>query len=226
MSMPFRKMQSMTHHSYQDALGERDFQLLLEGATLLSESYRLETRFVLLLGGRLGMRPGEITHLHKEWINWDRSMINIPHFRDCECGNCKQQAEQKIEYNDIDYETAMKQRWEPKTDMASRAIPFDFSPRVELVMVRFFEQHDEFPYSRKTVNRRVKRAARKAEQIDPEHTYPHCLRSTAATYHASRGLRAIQLQALLGWENIETAQKYVRLTGEHTAQALRNIHKR
>jgi len=124
------------------------------------------------------------------------------------------------------FEAAMERRWCPKTDMASRAVPFDFSPRVELVMERFFDRYDEFPFSRKTVNRRVTRAAEKAEEIDPESTYPHCLRSTAATYHASRGLKAIQLQAFLGWEEVETAQKYVQLTGEHTARALRNVHNR
>jgi integrase len=213
-------------HTYQDALGERDFQLLLEGATLLEERYRLETRLIALLGGRLGMRAGEITHLQEDWIDWDRSMINIPHYEPCECGYCREQAKQKAEWIDISLEAAMKERWCPKSDKGSRAIPFDFSPRVELIIERFFDEHDEFPYSRKTVNRRVTRAAEEAEKLDPERTYPHCLRSTAATYHSSRGLKAIQLQALMGWEEIETAQKYVKLTGEHTARALRNIHNR
>lgn len=200
--------------------------MLLEGATLLDERYRLETRFILLLGGRLGMRAGEICHLTEDWLDWDRSMINIPHYEPCECGYCREQAKQKTEWNDIGFDAAMKKRWCPKTDRGSRAIPFDFSPRVELVIDRFFDRHDEFYLSRKTVNRRVKRAAEKAEKLDPERTYPHCLRSTAATYHASRGLKAIQLQALLGWEEVETAQKYVKLTGEHTARALRNAHNR
>jgi integrase len=213
-------------HTYQDALGERDFQLLLEGATLLSERYRLQTRFILLLGGRLGMRAGEMCHLKEDWVDWDRSMINIPHYEPCDCGYCKEQARQKTEWNEMGFEAAMEQRWCPKSDRGSRAIPFDFSPKVELIMERFFDRYEEFPLSRKTVNRRVTRAAKKAEEIDPERTYPHCLRSTAATYHASRGLKAIQLQALMGWEDVETAQKYVKLTGEHTARALRNAHNR
>ena len=213
-------------HTYQDALGERDFQLLLEGATLLDEQYRLETRFILLLGGRLGMRAGEICHLQEDWVDWDRSMINIPHYEACDCGYCREQAKQRAEWGDIGVEAAMEERWKPKTDRASRAIPFDFSPRVELVMERFFDRFDGFPYSRKTINRRVTKAAENAKQTDPERTYPHCLRSTAATYHASRGLKAMQLQALLGWEDVTTAQKYVKLTGEHTARALRNVHNR
>ncbi|WP_435075946.1 tyrosine-type recombinase/integrase [Halococcus sp. AFM35] len=213
-------------HTYQDALGERDFQLLLEGATLLDERYRLETRFILLLGGRLGMRAGEICHMHEKWVDWDRQMINIPHYRDCDCGYCREQAKQKVEWSDLSLETAMKERWMPKTDAASRPIPYGFSPRVELVIERFFERFDEFPYSRKTVNRRVNKAAENAKGIDPETTYPHCLRSTAATYHASRGLEPMNLQALMGWSDIRTSQKYVRLTGEHTARALRHIHNR
>lgn len=212
------------HHTYQDALGARDYQLLLEGATLLPEGKRLEARFVALVGGRLGLRAGEICHLHGDWIDWDRSMINIPRHRSCQCGYCHSQAKQEAEWNDISEEAAMKERWKPKTPRASRAVPFDFSPRVEIVMERFFDRFDEFPYSRKTVNRRIDAAAEKAEGIDPDSTYPHCLRSTAATYHASRGLEALQLQALLGWSDVSTAEKYVRLTGEHTARALRNIH--
>lgn len=215
-----------TRHSYQDALGERDFQLLLEGSYALDEIKRLETRFCILCTGRLGLRAGELAHIHEDWVNWDRSMIDIPQYYECDCGYCRGRAKQKTDWNDISFEAAMKERWKPKTDKSVRSVPFDFSPRVELVMERFFNEYNKWPFSKQTINRRVKSAAEKAQDIDSETTYPHCLRATAATYHASRGLEALQLQTLLGWADVETARKYVRLTGEHTARALRNAHNR
>lgn len=229
---PFPEPERQAH---KDALGARDFQLLLEGATLLDEKMRLECRFVSLVAGRLGLRGGEICHMHERWIDWDRSIIQIPSHRECHkgiggerCGYCKDQASQMAEADkrNIGTDEILDWYWKPKTSAAARPVPFGFSPRLEIVIERFFDKYDEFPYSRKTVNRRVDRAAEKAKKIDVGRTYPHSLRATAATYHASYGLKAIQLKALFGWEEIETAQHYVMLTGEHTSRALKEIHSR
>jgi site-specific recombinase XerD len=56
------------------------------------------------------------------------------------------------------------------------------------------------------------------------HIYPHCLRATAASYHAYRGVAPVPLQALMGWSDLATAQKYIRISGTATARAVRNIH--
>lgn len=63
----------MTRHSREDALSERDFELLLEGATQYKQS--LQARFVVLVAGRLGLRSGEIAHLRGDWLDWRRNMI-------------------------------------------------------------------------------------------------------------------------------------------------------
>lgn len=221
-------------NSAEDALDEREYQLLVEGATLLDDEYRLETKFVTLVCGRLGLRAGELCHMEGNWINWNKEMIEIPEHVECSkgrggdrCGYCHDQARQMADHHDdLTPNDALEYFWSPKTQKGARSVPFDFSPRIELVMERFFDRFDKFPYSVKTLYRRVKRAARNAVKIGPDDIYPHCLRATAASYHAGRGLNAIQLQALMGWELISTARHYVRVTGESTAQALREIHNR
>ena len=61
------------------ALSEREFELLLEGAGRIDDTQqRIETRAAILLGGRLGLRPGETTHLLKSWVDLERQMIQIP----------------------------------------------------------------------------------------------------------------------------------------------------
>ncbi|WP_345779778.1 site-specific integrase [Halosolutus halophilus] len=56
--------------------------------------------------------------------------------------------------------------------------------------------------------------------------YPHCLRATAASYHAYQGVAPVPLQALMGWSNLATAQKYIRISGTATADALWQAHHR
>jgi integrase len=214
----------MVRHSRQDALTDDEFEHLLEVAGELEDPYDAQVTFVLVAGGRLGMRGGEICHLHESWINWKRSMIEIPSFEPCSCGYCRKRAKSAAEHNDgLTFEEAMDRRWNPKTRNSARAIPFDFSDRVEAVVTAFFDRYDAYPHSRVSVNRRVDRVALRAD-LDPSRVYPHALRATAATHHAYRGVPTTALQNLMGWEQLTTAQKYIRLSGEPTANALREAH--
>jgi hypothetical protein len=45
---------------------------------------RPETEFVVMLGGRLGLRPGEICHFRSNWVNWRKRYIEIPHHDPCD----------------------------------------------------------------------------------------------------------------------------------------------
>ncbi|WP_238532831.1 site-specific integrase [Halalkalicoccus jeotgali] len=221
-------------HSSEDALSEREFQLLLEGAASLRDPYAQQARFVILVAGRLGMRAGEIAHMDRSWIDWRNQMIVVPRHDPCTkargeagpCGYCKRLAEQAADHNpELSYEAALARAWTPKTDSAARSIPFDFDPRTDLVIERFFERYEKFPHSKQAVNRRVNKAAEVTDELDEDSIYPHCLRATAATYHASRGLSALPLQSMLGWSDLSTSQKYVRRSGEATARALRTVHR-
>lgn len=213
-----------------DRLERRGLEQLLRGAISLDLGFSLEAEFAIMMSGRLGMRAGEIAHITEEWVDWRDSMIRVPRHYDCEkgkdggvCGYCRNLAKGMIGSRDElgpedlpEVEAAM---WQPKTEAAARPIPFDQSVRVELVMERFFEHFGQWTLSRTGVNRRVAKAARAANGIDEADVYPHALRATAATGLASE-LTSIELQSMFGWEQIETAQKYVRISGERLKNSL------
>jgi integrase len=225
-------------HSKDDALDDREFQRLLEACYRLDDDYyQLETRTIVLLTGRLGLRVGELTHLDESWINWRDRMLEIPRYDPCTngrnggvCGHCTQLAKQQVAHSGedeaLDLETALKQRWQSKTEAAAREIPFDFDPRVELALEHYFDRFDQYQGSHSAVHRRLDRAAERVDGLDADAIYPHCLRATAASYHASRGLDALALQALLGWADLSTAHRYVRRSGTRTRRALNATHSR
>lgn len=173
----------------------------------------------------VGTTWGEISHFQTNWLNWDRSILRVPKHEPCSCGYCRRQAAQEAtHHDDLTTEKALKDRWHPKTATSARAVPFDLSLRVELCIERFADRYDEFPLSRSTVNRRIGTVADEAD-IDGR-VYPHSLRATAANYHAYQGVAPVPLQALMGWSDLATAQKYIRTSGTVTANALRQVHDR
>jgi len=225
----------MPRHTKQDVLTQRDFELLLEGATRLDDPTSLHARFVSLVGGRLGLRPGEVAHLSEDWINWRHQRIEIPEHDNCTkgrhgddiCGYCRNMARQKADADTpTTFEEARNERWTGKTENAARFVPFGFDPRTEIVLERMFDQHDSFPRSRSVVNQRVKRAAEAANELDPSDVFPHALRATAATFHAARGVDLLPLQSMFGWADLQVAQHYLQNSPEHTARALESAHSR
>lgn len=222
----------MVRHSHEDALSEAEFEALLEITDRLPPPANVESYVLLLLGGRLGMRGGEIAHMTREWINWERKQISIPTYQDCTkgrggeaCGYCRSQAKQAVSYKpevrSLDEE--LGKRWTPKTDTSARTIPFGFSDRIEACLREFFAEHEQYPSCRSSMNVRMNELA-EAAGMNQDNLYPHCLRATAATYHAFRGLSVAPLQAMMGWSDIATARKYLRLSGGATAEALNDVH--
>lgn len=222
----------MTRHSHEDALSEVEFEALIDTTDELDPPADAECYVLLLLGGRLGMRAGEIAHMQADWIDWERKQINIPSYEPCTkgrhggpCGYCRAQSEQAVGYrpDELTLKGELQRRWKPKTDTSARTIPFDFSKRVEACLREFYSEHDAYPHSRASLNRRMDQLAEAAGMRSDE-IYPHCLRATAATFHAYRGLSPVPLQSLFGWTDMSTAQKYIRLSGGATAKALNEVH--
>jgi integrase len=221
----------VTQHSSEAALTDSQFDELVDAAYTLDDEFVAECLLVLYAGGRLGLRAGEIAHLRQDWINWNRNIIEIPQHDPCTkgedggvCGYCHKAAEQAVSYDDaLTMDEALDQRWNPKTENSARAIPFDFDKEVQSVIEAYFDDHDRFDSSRASVNRRVDRVL-DAAGYTQDFCYPHALRATAATWHAYRGVDAVPLQALFGWGDLSTAQKYIRLSGGATQQALRSTH--
>jgi len=219
----------MVRHSHEDALSEASYSELVEAAKQLDEPFDAECMAVLVLGGRLGLRAGEIAHVRESWVNREQQVIEIPRYSRCQsgrdggiCGYCRKRAESAAEHNDISVDEALQDRWEPKTAKGVRAVPYDFDSEVEAVVEAFFDDYDAWPTSRIGVNRRVDRVAEAADY--DERVYPHALRATAASWHASRGVPPAALQALMGWAQLAVADKYVRLTGTATSRALNDAH--
>ena len=120
-------------------------------------------------------------------------------------------------------EKALEGRWHAKTEQSARAVPYRFSDKVEGVVEDFFNKYEDYPKSRLSVNRRVRQAKRESEL--EKRVYPHALRATAATFQAYKGLPTVALMNLLGWADLETAQKYIRKSAGATEKALNEIHK-
>lgn len=221
----------MSRHAEQDAIDSKEFKKLFENTNDLEFPYDIECKFILITAGRLGLRAGEISHIHDDWIDWDRKRINIPKYHNCTrgidggtCGYCKKRARSKAKHNkDITLQDALSNRWNPKTETSARAVPFGFDDKIEEVIWDFFDEFEKYEHSRQSINRRVNKISQTIE-IDQYKLYPHCLRATAATYHAYNGLSTAALQSLFGWKKMDVAEKYIRLTGEATARALEDTY--
>lgn len=217
----------------EKSLSEREFELLLEGSRHIEDPTRgREAYAIILIGGRLGLRPGEITHLQSSWVDWQRKIIRIPEHSSCEkgrgggiCGYCRQAIEQRIRHGaEKHFDELAEDYWLPKTPAAVRAVPFHFSPRLRVAIELLLDAHGGWPYSFSTLQRRVNTAIKLAPKLKEDATTPHGLRATAASYHAGRGLDLAALQAMFGWEDITTARQYLNINGEMTKRALSTIY--
>lgn len=227
---------STVEHSKADALSEREFELLLEGARRMNTDYYYapDPEMTIYILGRLGLRRGELAHLQEDWIDWREKMLCIPVHEPCRkgkdggvCGYCHQLAEQRVEHADgLELGEALDWMWVPKTEAGARDVYFGFDTRAEMYLERYFESDDYTRYepSSTAVTRRVKKAAELADGLAPEHVRPHSLRATAATFHASRGLKMLQLMQYFGWKQPSTAEIYIGRNGMNTARSLNAIH--
>lgn len=223
----------MREFTREKALTEREFERLLIGAMRIDDpDISMETRSVLLIGGRLGLRPGEITHIDESWVNSRREMLSIPDNDPCTkgrnggpCGYCRQAAKQQVKHDgDKDIETVLKSYWNPKTDAAVRDVPYGWDQRISVAIDWLVDAYGGYPNSFSTLQRRLQTALKLADGLDENSTTLHGLRGTAASFHAGRGLDAGPLQSMFGWTDLQTARNYIAVDGEMTARALGEVH--
>lgn len=214
------------------ALSQDDYQRLLEGASRLDDYYQLQSEFVIVLAGRLGMRSGEICHLQSSWVDMDNKTIHIPLHDACDsgkgggiCGSCLQLAQQMADRNDAPVTEMEDLFWKAKTAEAERDIPYDFDPKCESVIEEYINRFGRYTESKSGISRAVNRALAEADGLEKGDTMPHGLRATAASFHASHGLNVWGLQHIMGWAYPQTAQNYVVKSQHNVKQALRKIHK-
>lgn len=210
--------------SRDDAISDAEFQHLMDVAKSIEGNLSLQCRFLLICLGRLGLRAGELSHMKKNWIFWERKHLKIPHHEPCRCGYCKVMARQEAEHNDdLTYEKAMENRWHPKTKNSARTIPLSFNQEIYETFKEFFTIYNEFPLSRIGINRRLSLIVSKSDL--GKSIYPHSLRATAAMWHAYKGASAFVLQAIMGWSSLQTALDYIRLAGSEAENELMRIHR-
>jgi integrase len=167
--------------SRDDALDEQEFEQLLQAC----DPKRPRERLVILLAGDLGMREGEIAHVRKSWVNFQRGHVVIPS-------------------ND--------EGWTPKTKWGARTIPASkISPRAWEAMKSYFTTYEALDLHRVTVYRIVNRVASRSKLTAK--VYPHSLRATAATRIAYRIKNPQVLCDIFGWGQLAIAQYYIRRAG-------------
>jgi integrase len=118
----------MTTESKELALNDREFELFIRGARRLDcELQSQEAVFIGFVGGRLGLRPGEICHICEDWIDWRERMIVIPRHDECTkgkdgglCGSCWQSVRQRVEHAEMTLEEA---RLEVLQDVLGAKLP-------------------------------------------------------------------------------------------------------
>jgi integrase len=222
-------------HSKEDALNEREFELLLEGAQLLSQSdyyYDADPEMTIYTLGRLGLRRSELAHLREDWIDFRQQMISIPSHEPCTlgrdsgpCGDCIQAAKQRVKFSDgeLDIADALRWMWAPKTEAGAREVYFGHDTRAQMFLERYFnsDEYNRYQASGTAINRRVHKAAGLAPELDSAAVYPHALRATAATNMiATQDLDVYQLCQVMGWERLATAETYISRNSQKTARQL------
>lgn len=167
--------------SRDDALDDHEFEQLLEACDVKKPRERL----VILLAGDLGMREGEIAHMHRSWVNFQRGHVVIP---------------------------SKDEDWTPKTKWGARTIPaMKMSGRAWDSIKAYFTTYEGMDAHRVTIYRTVDRVASKAGLT--KRVYLHSLRATAATRVACRIKNPQVLCDIFGWGQLAIAQYYIRRSG-------------
>lgn len=150
-----------------------------------------------------GMRAGEIVHFKESWLSYQNNKIMIPAEQPCGCKDCK------------------GGDWSPKTRRGARAIPLWHDWGKTVVKEYFGLYKDSGIKSRRTIHNYIKRLAERARIQD--RVYPHALRATAASHFAEMGMSAQGLCEVMGWEDLRTAQHYIRRLGKTAERELEQL---
>lgn len=101
----------------------------------------------------------------------------------------------------------------PKCERSARTIPFGWSERLTCMLMTFFDEYDCLKHTQQGINNIITAAAENAPGISPENFSAHNLRATGLTFLANTSLDPKMLCDLAGWEDLQTARKYLRQSG-------------
>ena len=168
-----------------DALNAPEVEQLLFGCRDLLDN------LIVRLPAYTGMRVGEVQHMTRTWIVWEKGIIELPSRQLCRCYECRSWRDGI---------------WSPKTASGIRnlLITGEIKPTVE----DFFSSHEVVGRSRQALEQRLGRIRQRSGLSRP--VYAHCLRATFATRLAEQGMSAPSLAYIMGWNGLEAAEHYVQ----------------
>jgi len=187
--------------------------MLALAARIEDREKSIELFFLLSMGGRRGLRPGELAHFQPSWYDEERGVIEISTY-DCECGLCRSYAKKMVKNGDPrPVETVLEEEyWQPKTDAGKRTIPLKTDREIQAVE-EYIDCFGDADISYRTIHRRIKRFAELHDDLVREDFHPHTLRATAATHLAWADFAQPALEGLFGWGDRGYGNAYVRRTG-------------
>ncbi|GAI15715.1 unnamed protein product, partial [marine sediment metagenome] len=185
--------------------GKKEFRLLMNACKQSDEM--IVNKFLLLMMGMLGLRIGEIIHMKKTWVDFEREMITIPPHEPCDCNYCIKCMKRKVKCKNITPQEVMKECWKPKTEAGARSIPFGFDPEVREVLEKFMTKYKKCPLSVRQIQHRIRQLGELAG-LSPMTS--HALRAYAITKFAYDGVNTVTLQTVMGWNDLSTADTHIR----------------
>ena len=176
--MPTNRLRS----AKEDAPTEVESQLLLIACRDLLDN------LVVRLSLYAGLRIGEVQHLRKSWLDWEKGIITLPARQQCSCYECRKWR------NNI---------WTPKTKAGQRSLLI--VPELEPYLQQL---GDGINRSRRALEQRFERVKQRSHLY--KLCYPHACRASFATKLSEQGISAPSLCYLMGWESLQTAEAYVQ----------------
>ena len=179
----------------EDALTEVEAQLLLDAC--LDTLDNLVVRLPLFTG----MRIGEVQHLKKSWLDWEKLIIVIPARQVCQCYECRKWR------NNV---------WTPKTTAGQRSLLI--TPDFDLHLQQLGSGINR---SRQGLEKRFCRILKRSGLLKV--AYPHCLRASFATRLAEEGISAPSLTYLMGWATLSSAEAYIQSSMKRAHSEMREL---
>lgn len=191
------------------------YSLYLGGLALEDEQQRRDACYATLLMGRLGLLPEELTHLHEDWVDWERGEIQIPARDPCACRYCWADARTLKSETGTDRsvsEIVTDTCWSPPDGPAgARTIPFGWSRRLTAAIHGVLGQRPYLDTDTAGIEQLLTAAADNAWELDDEITSDR-LRASAGEFLASVGFGPRRLSDLLAIDE-ETAGQFAKVGG-------------
>lgn len=200
-------------------LDKDEFRQLIQACEKSNEP--IQNKFILISMGVLGLRPGEIAHIRKSWVDFDREIITIPAHEPCSCKYCIERVKKKTKRYSISTQEVQKQYWRPKNKAGARYIPFGFDPEVKKIFVEGINELEKCPLTVLQIKNRLSRLNQKAGLTK---VTPMNLRSYAATQFAYDGLSCYDLLKIMGWSNPKVSSDCVKQTKDSLIKEFKNVY--